>query len=109
MDTEAQTTGHRDALIAAGALLALGILWIFLKLFWQGALLVVIAAAVAYLGYYRLRDAAEKEPEPPAKPKAEPAGPRPKSKKKKKPKKKKAGKRDGRAAGDRDKGESSDG
>ena len=108
METEAQTTGHRDALIVAGALLALGILWIFFNLLWQGALLVVVAASVGYLGHYRLRDAPEKAPEPSEK-RGAPAGSRSKSKKKKKPKKKKAGKRDGRATEDRDKGDDSDG
>jgi hypothetical protein len=86
METEAQTTGHRDALIAAGALLALGILWITLRLVWQGALLVAAALVVAYFGHYRLRFRQDQEPEPlPAKQKAAPSGARPKSKKRKKP------------------------
>lgn len=38
----------RDALVAAGLLGTLGVLWLVLKLFWQGALLLVAAGLVAW-------------------------------------------------------------
>jgi hypothetical protein len=48
VSAESDVHSRRDALVVAGLLVALGILWLLLKLYWQGALLVAAAGAVAF-------------------------------------------------------------
>lgn len=67
METDASSTVRRDAFAAALALLLLGLLWVVLRLYWQGALLLAAGAALGYLGWYRIRSHAA-HPDTPAAP-----------------------------------------
>lgn len=53
METDATPKHRRDALIAAVTLLLLGGLWLFLRLYWQGALLALAGAGLGALAWRR--------------------------------------------------------
>ncbi len=59
METDASPRHRRDALLAASACAVLGGLWIVLRLYWQGALLLGVAAGLGVL-YQRLGQGAPK-------------------------------------------------
>ena len=70
MNAEARPTDRRDALAATIALGVLGVLWIVLRLYWQGAILLAAAGLLAYFCVVRATarsDAPETMPEPPPK------------------------------------------
>lgn len=69
METDAPPKPRRDALWAAGVLAALGVLWLILRLYWQGALILGAAAALWAFGR-RMRSTPEKS----APPSSPPAG-----------------------------------
>jgi len=55
METASRSIERRDAFAAAAALLMLGLLWVILRLYWQGALLLASGVALGYFGGYRTR------------------------------------------------------
>jgi len=59
MQAHSQPSHGKDAWTALGVLLALGVLWLFLKLYWQGALLVVAAVALGSIVWRTERQASE--------------------------------------------------
>ncbi len=70
METASRSIERRDAFAAAAALLMLGLLWVVLRLYWQGALLLAAGVALGYFGGYRTRstdasEAASSESSPP--------------------------------------------
>ncbi len=64
MNTEAKPSVRRDALVAAVAIAALGLLWLVFRLYWQGLLLLVAAGLIAYLAVWRARARAGAEVPP---------------------------------------------
>lgn len=53
MQSDASSTLRRDARLAAVSLLILGGLWMGLRLYWQGLVLVLVGAAVGVVGWRR--------------------------------------------------------
>lgn len=60
METDA-SIDRRDAFAASMALLALTILWVALRLYWQSALLLAAGLGLGYLGWFRPRGAGASE------------------------------------------------
>lgn len=63
METDVSPRHRLDALLAAGVCAALGGLWLVLRLYWQGALLLGVAAGLALL-YRRLGPSLAEDPTP---------------------------------------------
>ena len=68
MNTEANISDRRDAQVAGIILGALGILWLVLRLYWQGALLICAAGLLVALVMRRREDSepstSDQAPEP---------------------------------------------